>query len=66
MIFFQNSIESAQKQKGGGEGQWLTERSHSSATHSAEASSAAGDFGDGEVSGETEDINVFLSSRGTC
>ena len=50
----------------GRERQWLTEGPHSSATQRAEASSAARDLIDSEVSRETEGIYVFLTSRRTC
>jgi hypothetical protein len=46
--------------------QKLTEASHSSAIHRAEASSATGDLIDDEVSRETEGIYVFFTSRRTC
>ena len=43
----------------------LTEGTHATERQGAEASSAAGDLIDGEVSAKTEGINVFLSSRRT-
>ena len=63
--FYKIALKPAKNRNRGRERQWLTEGSHSSVTHRAEASSVAGDLNYSEVSGETEGTNMFLTSRRT-